>query len=211
MGSTRVEAGYRLQGTLLGGLIVPQVSQSPLPDPLEPVQLGKAATVALLVPGRDQRVACLYPDTSGQLDVLPRGGLVLRASGLRGGAAADVVTLDPSGVRAISFGYLPRRGRALRPWKPEADRPTRVGQLVRGRCDLVLVLADRGGDHGEALWAFELWRAPARSEKAAMQRLAASPLWPPAVEAVVAPRLYRRLIRSAREGGEDPRSVWPGW
>ena len=172
--------------------------------------LGRAATAAVSVLGKDGGTKRLFPDKRGELEILPRGGVVLRASGQEG-RTVDLLTLDAGAVRAISLGRLTRWARALRPWTREGSRPTRIGQVVRGRRDLVLVLVREGVDGEERLWAFDLWRSPTPAERASVLGLASSPHWPPPVEAVVPPRSYRRLIRTARRSGEDAKAVWPGW
>lgn len=132
---------------------------------------------------------------------MPGAGVLLREPG-QDGVLRDALRLDPETVKAASAGRMTRNSRVLEPWPDDDEPPSRLGQVVKGRVDLVLInAASRGPLAGEALWAFELWRGPSESVRARLNGLRERSDWPPSVEATVPAEGLRSLIRIARQGG----------
>lgn len=158
--------------------------------------------VARLVVGGDGRVTRSWPVLGGDLNISAGGAVALRANG-PAGEPRDAVLVRAADVRGISFGSAFRRATRLNPWLSSDPRPTRIGQLLRGRRDLVLVLADRPEQPGECvLLAFELWRAPSPSALATIEDLSRAAKWPSSVADLIPAALHRRLMRVARGYGE---------
>jgi len=170
---------------------------------MTPVQMGKTRVVGHLIlraGAAEQR----YPVQGGLLTLLPAAGVVLREPG-RDGLLRDAVRLDQGAVKAASVGRLTRRSRVLEPWSEGCDRPSRLGQVVKGRHDLVLIHArQNGATSGEALWAFELWRGPTESAMAGLAGLRERGDWPPSLEETLPEDLVRHLIRVVRRQGGEP-------
>ncbi len=167
---------------------------------MNPVPLGKARVVAHLVV-RGGTLERRFPVRGGELTLLPGAGVLLREPG-RGGVLWDALRLDPQTVKAASVGRMTRRSRVLEPWPEDDEPPSRIGQVVKGRLDLVLINAElTGSPAGEALWAFELWRGPSESVRARLNGLRERSDWPPSLETTVPAENLRFLIRIARQGG----------
>jgi len=169
---------------------------------MTPVQLGKARVVAHLVL-RGGTLERRYPVRGGELTLLPGAGVLLREPG-PDGALRDALRLDPETVKAASVGRMTRNSRVLEPWPEDDYPPSRLGQVVKGRRDLVLINAElTGPPAGEALWAFELWRGPSESVRARLNGLRERSDWPPSIEATVPAESLQLLIRTVRrQGGE---------
>jgi hypothetical protein len=173
---------------------------------MTPVQMGKARVVAHLIV-RAGAVEQRFPVQGGLLALLPAAGVVLQEPA-RDGLLRDAVRLDHGAVKAASVGRLTRRSRVLEPWSEGCDRPSRLGQVVKGRRDLVLIHARRNGvPSSEALWAFELWQGPTESAMAGLAEVREQGDWPPSLEETLPEDLVRRLIRVVRRQGGEPNTL----